>query len=190
MLRAHLPKEHKEDSVMAQSKYKFGATQIIGIICVLLMIALFVSQFIPYWTITVKDEPTDLSVAQYTWFPTEKAYKSVFLKDIKAQLVDAGLMLEEQAKAVKINHFVYPAAVLTIFAFFGFVLCPFKVGEPLGIFFTLATGISGIWMSFSHPIYRLGPTWTLTMVLSIVLTVFSVLNIAAFVLYLVKKNRR
>lgn len=174
---------------MAQSKYKFGFTQIVGIICILLMIALFTTQFMPYWTITVKDEPTDLSVAQYTWFPEEKAYRNVFLKDIKTQLVDAELMIEKDAKALKINHFVYPAAILMIFAAFGFIFCPFKLGEPLGIFFTLASGISGLWMYFGHPIYKLGPTWMLGMILSCALTVFSVLNIALFIIGLVKKNR-
>ncbi len=154
--------------------------RIIGIVCLLLMITLVVTQFLPYWTFG-KDNTT-VSIAYYNWFPNEKVFTSqrpAFLADIKNQLADAGLMdtNTDAWKKLGINDFVYPHALLMLVSLFGFIFCPFKLGKPLGLAFSLACGGLGVWMHLCHPIYRLGPTWGLGLGISIALTVLALLNI-------------
>lgn len=173
--RAHLPKEHKEDLTMAKTKFKLNLTQIIGIVCLALMIALLVTQFLPYWTI---GEDTTLSISEYTWFNYKKEYKS-FINEMKTQLVDAQLMSadEEALKKLVINDFVYPPVFLLLVSAFGIVFSAIKLGKPLGMGFSLAVGCIGIWMYTSHPIYQLGANWQLHFGLSIALTALAALNI-------------
>lgn len=168
---------------MAKTKFKINTMQIIGIICILLMIVLFVVQFLPFWTV---GEGTEISVFQYTAFPNDKAYSKDFFKDIKAQLVDTGLMNAEDTalKKLAINDFVYPPALLALVSVFAFLFCPFKLGKPLGIAFNLAVGIIGIYMYLGHPIYRLGQNWIIGFVIALALAVLALVNA---VLYFVKK---
>lgn len=161
------------------AKKKINLMQIIAIACLALMVALIVTQFLPYWTFG-KDNTT-VSISDYVWFPNTKAYKS-FLTDMKAQLVAAGLLAKE-VKLV-INDFAYPPALLALISLFGFIFCPFKLGKPLGIAFNLAAGGLGIWLFTCHPIYQLGQNWLVGLILSIALTALAVLNA---VLYIVKK---
>lgn len=167
------------------AKTKINITQIIGIVCLVVMLGLIVTQFLPYWTIGEGEDSTELSVLDYTWFNYEKEYKS-FIKDMKEQIKDAGLMdvKDDSFKKLGINDFVYPAAVLSIVALFAVVFCPFKLGKPLGIAFNLAVGCIGIWMYLSHPIYKLGSLWMVGLIISLVLAVLSLANA---VLYIIKK---
>lgn len=169
---------------MAKTKIKINTMQIIGIVCLVLMVALFVTQFLPYWTI---GEDTSLSIFDYTWFNYQKPYKT-FIKEIKTQLVDSGLM-DAQAEALKklsINDFVYPSAILALVSLFGFVFCPFKLGKPLGIGFNLAVGAVGAYMYLCHPIYQLGQNWIVGLIISLVLAVLSLVNL---VLYIIDANK-
>lgn len=151
----------------------FTPMRIIGLVCLLLMIAMLVTQFLPFWTI---GEDTTLSISDYTWFNSEKVYKN-FIKEMKVQLKDAGLMTAEQLKEFKINDFVYPPVILLLVSLFGLGFCPFKLGKPLGLAFNLAVGCIGIWMYTCYPIYQLGANWQLHLILSIALTVLAVINI-------------
>ena len=180
--RANLPKEHKEESAMAKSKFKITPIQIIGVVCILLMIAMIATQFLPFWTI---DEGTTLSISDYTWFNSNKEYKN-FIKEMKANLKDAGLMTADELKEFKINNFVYPPVVLLLVSLFGLGFCPFKLGKPLGHAFNLAVGCIGIWMYLGHPIYQLGANWQLHLALSIALLALTAVNI---VLSLIKYFR-
>lgn len=166
------------------AKSKINITQIIGIVCLVVMLGLIVTQFLPYWTM---DNGTELSVLDYTWFNYQKDYKS-FIKDMKAQIQDAGLMnvKDDAFKKLAINDFVYPAAVLSIVALFAVVFCPFKLGKPLGIAFNLAVGCIGVWMYLSHPIYKLGALWMVGLIISLVLAALSLANA---VIYILQKNR-
>ena len=167
------------------AKSKINITQIIGIVCLVVMLGLIVTQFMPYWTM---EDGTELSVLGYTWFNYQKDYKS-FIKDMKAQIQDAGLMdiKDDAFKKMGINDFVYPAAILSIVALFACVFCPFKLGKPLGIAFNLAVGCIGVWMYLCHPIYKLGSLWLIGLIISLVLAGLSLANA---VIYIVRKVNR
>lgn len=161
---------------MEKTKFKITATQIIGIACLLLIVALAVTFCLPNWTIS---KGTQMSIFDETWLNYEKPYSS-FIKDMKEQIKDAGLMdtSTDAFKKMGINDFVYPAAILTLISLFSFIFCPFKLGKPLGMAFSLATGVVGIWMYLCHPIYKLGATFGLGLGISIALTVLALINIA------------
>ncbi len=171
---------------MANTKFKINIMQIIGIVCLALMIALFVTQFLPFWT--VGEDNTTVSVMQYTAFPNDAAYGKTFIKDMKTQLVDAGLMNAKNnaLKKLAINDFIHPAAILVLLSIFGFIACPFKLGKPLGIAFNLAVGITGIYMYLHHPIYQLGQNWIIGLVIAGALTALAAANA---VIYIVKKSK-
>lgn len=170
---------------MANTKFKINTTQIIGIVCIVLMIALFVAQFLPFWTV---GEGTTISVFKYTAFPNDAEYGKTFIKDMKTQLVDAGLMSAKNnaLKKLAINDFIYPSAILALLSFFGFVFCPFKLGKPLGIAFNLAVGITGVYMYLHHPIYQLGQNWFIGLAIAGVLAALAAVNA---VIYIVKKTK-
>lgn len=175
---------------MAKIKFKPSTTQIIGIICLLLMIATVVTQFLPYWTFdtTSKGDAATVSIFDYVWFPNAKEpvnHKN-FIKDMKVQLVDAGLMDAQatELKKLSVNDFAYPHAILMLVSLFGIAFGPFKLGKPLGVAFNLAVGILGVYQYFSHPIYKLGQDWYLGLIFAGVLTVLALLNV---VLLIVKK---
>lgn len=171
---------------MAKTKFKLNIMQIIGIVCILLMIALLVTQFLPYWTI---GEDTSLSISDYTWFNYKTEYKG-FIKEMKTQIADAGLMDKETDawKKLAINDFVYPPVILMLVSLFGLGFCPFKLGKPLGMAFNLAVGCIGIWMYTGHPIYQLGANWQLHFILSIVLTALASVNIIIGLVKAFNKN--
>lgn len=171
---------------MANTKSKINIMQIIGIVCIALTIALFVVQFLPFWT--VGENNTTVSVMQYTAFPNDAEYGKTFIKDIKTQLVDAGLMSAKNnaLKKLAINDFIYPVAILALLSFFSFVACPFKLGKPLGIAFNLAVGITGVYMYLHHPIYQLGQNWFIGLAIAGVLAALAAVNA---VIYIVKKTK-
>ena len=204
LLRALPPKEHKEDLTMAKSKCtnkKFSdvvkssliaaknwltPTRVISIVCLLLMIGLVVTQFLPYWSFGEGEKAQTLSIFQHNWFPNEKAYKSTFIKEMKNQLVENGLMdaASTELKKLAINDFVYPHALLFLVSVFGIAFGPFKLGKPLGVAFNLAVAGFGIWQYLCHPIYQLGQNWYIGLIIAIALAVLSLLNVA---LLIVKK---
>ena len=159
--------------------------RILGIVCLLLMVALAVTMFLPNWTIS---KGTQMSIFDETWLNYEKAFTS-FIKDMKAQIKDANLMDTslDSYKKMSINDFVYPAAILTLISLFGFVFCPFKLGKPLGLGFSLACGGVGIWMCLCHPIYQLGAVWGLTLGISAALTAVALANIVICIVKALKK---
>lgn len=170
---------------MEKTKFKLSATQIIGIVCLLLMIAIVVAQFLPYWTfINKQKESQTLSIFDYVMFPNEKIYKSAFIKDMKAQLVDNGLLdaASDAVRKLSVNDFAYPHAILMLVSLFGIAFGPFKLGKPLGVAFNLAVGGLGVYQYLSHPIYQLGQNWYLGLILAAVLTVLSILNVVLLIL--------
>lgn len=173
---------------MEKNKFKITLTEIFGILCLFLMIALVVTQFFPYWTYGKDNAVT--SIAEYNWFPTEKIFtgKTTFIASMKTQLADANLMdtSTDAWKKLQINDFVYPHALLMLVSLFGFIFCPFKLGKPLGLAFSLACGGLGIWMHLCHPIYKLGPTWGVGLGISIALTVVALLNVVLAIIKALK----
>lgn len=170
---------------MEKTKFKLSAMQIIGIVCLLLMIALVVSQFLPYWTFINKAKETQtLSIFNYIMFPSDKAYKSAFIKDMKTQLVDSGLLdaASDAVKKLSVNDFAYPHAILMLVSLFGIAFGPFKLGKPLGVAFNLAVGVLGVYQYFSHPIYQLGQNWYLGLIFAALLTVLSIVNVVLLIL--------
>lgn len=158
-------------------------SRVISIVCLLLMIGLVVTQFLPYWSVGEGEKEQTLSIFQYNWFPNEKAYKSVFIKDMKTQLVENGLMDAQstELKKLAINDFVYPHAILMLLSLFGIVFGPFKLGQPLGVAFNLAVAGFGIWQYLCHPIYLLGQNWYIGLIIAIVLAVLSLVNAALLI---------
>ena len=153
--------------------------KIINIACAVVILALIVCQFLPFWT---TNDGISASVQSVTWFPksdnqqqVQKYFQSVLGKDVYKMRPP----LENS-----INHLVAPAVGVLCFGLLGLYFCLVKSNKPINFIWALACGLSCVIGYLVVPPYMLGANWIVhvalggvIIALSIVLLVYWIIDV-------------
>ncbi len=135
--------------------------KILNIVCIVLLLALFVGQFLPFWT--SEKEETTLSINEYLWNARE--HKD-FSKELKPYI-------EKRLDLTEIGmSFAY--FVLSIVAVIMILINPHGI---LSLGLPVLCGFAGIYQFLGIKIFRLGQNWTIYLAVFCVLAVISILRI-------------
>lgn len=138
------------------------STKWIGIAVSVLMLALVVLQFVPFW----RYQGESLSIAGYVWRPYEHSeftslFKSYFGKSFKVSL-----------------FFALPMAITLIANAIGTVLCFLKQDSTALYLLPVVSAMIGIYGFLSAPAYQLGSSWIVHLILNILMLITGVLGLA------------
>lgn len=140
-------------------------TRICNVVCALLMFALLVTQFLPFWSL----DGQEVSIAGYIGFPEDHIdYTQHFRKLLNDDGFGAG-------NIVLINVMIMLSSVV------GTVLCLKNTDKTWPSIFPAVCGIAGLVQYIATPVFQLGSNWGLHLALSIT-TLF--MAIATFVVWI------
>ncbi|MGN0803667.1 MAG: hypothetical protein ACI4MF_13830 [Candidatus Faecivicinus sp.] len=142
-----------------------------SILCAIIMLALLVLQFVPFWHYGEAGEES-ASMNGYIWFPMDYGDLESYFAETTGKPFDVNSIL-----AMPILHLVLGAA--------GIVLCVLKRDQVWVSLFPVAVGGVGVWGFLSKPVYRLGSTWQLQLALCVVMLAIGLISL---VLQLSKKD--
>ena len=150
-------------------------TYISNAVCAFLLLAMFATQFLPFWLCSDcknHEEPKVVSVAEYTWFakehtPITKGMTEVYLDLYGHDLVDEkGKPFKFQANDTVIPCIiVFAAIIITVIMLFK------NPGNPWLPIFPAAAGIGGTVGYLAIAALQEGQNWQLHLIVAIVLTV-------------------
>ena len=149
-------------------------TKIFCIVTAVLLIALFVCQFLPFWTV----EDKTISMNGYIWFPEKNGAISAEFKGI---MRDGGYLPDKNAEQSWINWLALWPVMQTIFILLGTLLHIKAKGHGFMLLFPIACGVSGILGFTRHPILQMGSTWVIQLVLSIVMIVVAAVGLVLMI---------
>ena len=169
------------------SKILNNRTKVLNYICAALMVLLIGIQFVPYWS----SGDGSLSIAHHVWLPdnSDKASMSNWLIEEASKTTD---LYKEQAKEQKSqekivisNAIAHPSAAIFLLGIFGTIFCLLKSKISWMSIFALACGIIGLYAFCFSPVYALGSTRVIYIIVSAVTTLVALLNL---ILGVVKKK--
>lgn len=128
-------------------------TRICNIICAVMMLALIVCQFMPFWSTASNG---DISIQEYTWLPhhnkeLDTLFKTNFGKDYG------------------INDVVLMPIVALVVGALGIVLTVLWSKKRLIVVCPLVVSILGVMNYLTNPAFQIGPGWQVHLALNIVM---------------------
>ncbi len=127
-------------------------------ICAVLMLALLICQFLPFW-----NTGTDtVSISSFIWFPTDNTAVTELLQPH----TDA---------QYPINDIVTPCVLMLLLSAATLVFWVFSRENVLLPICSLVAGIAGIWVCATRATFRLGGLWWLILIISILAAAASLL---------------
>ncbi len=130
-----------------------------NILCAILMLALLVCQFIPFWSLN----GDTASIAGYVWLSEEG---NAFTEHFRSTLNDPNFYA---GKIVLMNVFTIVASVV------GMIMCLGHSTELQPTVFSGICGIVGVISCLAYPVYRMGTLWPLYLLLSIGMLLMAVI---------------
>lgn len=119
---------------------------LMNVICMVLMLAVFILQFVPFWGIDGKT----VSISNYIWLP---------VNDEKCIALTASFV--EQFTGYNINSIVLVAVGQLVASAIGLFLFTFKRNNSFKAIATVLAGGFGVWACLLKPVYQLGTLWQL-----------------------------
>lgn len=163
---------------------RFNYSRICNYICVVLMLCLLATQFLPFWECVDCENCEDgvASIADYFWNPREhkslqKSMTQVYKDYFGENIVDAnGKRFEFTANVILTPAlFIFITAVLTVF--FGLVYGK----KPIVAIIPLIGSIAGIYGYTSALALQVGQNWQLHLGLCIAVLVVSVISLTGLI---------
>lgn len=136
-------------------KKKLTVGQICSVVCAVLLLALVVCQFMPFWTA----EEESVSIQKCVWLPQE-------CKDITKML--------DKTVEVEINDIVLMPVVVLVSGVVGAFFCAVQPKKIWAAICPLACGIVGSYGYLTMPAFQLGSMWILHLLLSILILLLGV----------------
>ena len=145
-------------------------TKTFCIIAAVLLVGLFVLQFLPFWTVGEKT----ISMNGYLWLPEHNGDISAAFKGI---MRDLGYLPDKAAETNWINWLALWPVMQTVFILLGLGIHVKARGNGFMLLFPIACGVCGILGFTRHPILQMGSTWVIQLILSIAMIVVSVVGL-------------
>lgn len=150
-------------------KNKKQIAKYISFAVAVLMLALLVMQFLPFWSV----EEDTVSIGGYIWMPNE--HKNL-TKSFRAELDDK--------KFDPVRIALWPVLTLVLGAI-GIVMCLLKRGSTPSFLLSIGCGLAST-LGFLNPLFQLGANWQIHLVVSILVLAA---GIAGLVLALVENKK-
>lgn len=156
---------------------KRSYSQICNYICVLLMLLLLLTQFLPFWA-SSQSESGSVSISTYFWNPREHKDVAEDLKDLYMEIYGPGLR-SANGKAYKFtaNEILMPTLFIFITAAVTTVLCTLLAKHPLSAAAPFVGGLTGTIGYATVPALQVGQNWQLHLALSIAVLIVSVISL-------------
>ena len=149
--------------------------KVINIVCAVLMLALIVCQFLPFWTTA---DGVSASVQSVTWLPKSENEQAV-QKYFQATLGKDVYSLKPTDPSI--NELVVPALGVLAFGLLGIYFSLTKAGKPINGIWSLLCGLSCVVGYLVVPVYALGANWIIHVVLGAVITLLSIVLLIRWV---------
>ena len=145
---------------------KNNPTKLLGIICGVLLIALLILQFVPYWSFGSPEQT--VSISGYVWFPHNHAE------------IDTALSASA-GRDVDVNNVFGSAVLLLAACVVGIIAFLANPESVLSALMPLLAGLLGCWQYLLNPLYRLGSGWVLHFIVCVALIALAGVLVAHFV---------
>lgn len=132
----------------------FKRTRLGAIVCAVLMLAVLVLQFTPYWHIGEGEEQQDVSIGAYVWFPTDHKEVDAYMK-------------EQVSSDFNISGVVGVHSLVLVLSAAGLVLCLVKPAMPVSPVLVMGSSVSGLVGCLGMKAFQLGSTWAVLLILFI-----------------------
>ena len=132
----------------------FKRTRLGAIVCAVLMLAVLVLQFTPYWHIGEGEEQQDVSIGAYVWFPTDHKEVDTYMK-------------EQVSSDFNISGVVGVHSLVLVLSAAGLVLCLIKPAMPVSPVLVMGSSVSGLVGCLGMKAFQLGSTWAVLLILFI-----------------------
>ena len=132
--------------------------KVINIVCAVLMLALIVLQFLPFWTVG----DNTLSAQKFTWFCTHNTDVNKFFK-------------AEFGDVYSLNTTILPTLGILVFGGLGVVFSLLKASKSINwLWAFLCGGLSCVIGYLTTPTYQLGSNWIVHVIIGAVVTLLSI----------------
>ena len=143
------------------------------VICAVLLLALVVTQFLPFWT---ADEDSS-SISGLLWLAS--SHKGVNTMIVKSM-----------GGALTLSNFAWAPALVLVLSVLGIVLCALRFKAAILVaLVALLSGLVGMYQYLAMPIFQIGANWTLHLVASILVVVGALASLALVILAKIKKAK-
>lgn len=142
-----------------------SSTRGINIVCAVLMFALLICQFVPFWNL---DGETS-SIGGYVWFPDDH---STFTSHFQETLNDGDFY---SGSIAGINVLIMLACVA------GVVFCIKNLEDFWPVVFPVACGILGLYQYLAISVFRLGNNWGIHLVICIAMLVMAIVTFIVWI---------
>ena len=132
----------------------FKRTRLGAIVCAVLMLAVLVLQFTPYWHIGEGEEQQNVSIGAYVWFPTDHKEVDTYMK-------------EQVSSDFNISGVVGVHSLVLVLSAAGLVLCLIKPAMPVSPVLVMGSSVSGLVGCLGMKAFQLGSTWAVLLILFI-----------------------
>ena len=159
-------------------------TKIVNIVCAVLMLALIVCQFLPFWV--VDGEST--SIQSFCWFSTKDKQMEVqnYLQDTLGKdayfVRTKNIVAFEKNPKPGINEAIVPALGVLAFGALGVYFCLRNFKKPINGIWALLCGLSCVVGYMILPAYQLGQNWMIHVALGGVITALSLVLLVQWVI--------
>ena len=157
------------------------AIRAINYVCVLLLLAVLMTQFLPFWGCTdckTHEEDRVVSIAEYTWFPEHhkpitKGMTDVYLTEYGQDYKD------DNGKNYKfaVDDVIVTCAIVLISGALGVVLCLIFAKRAFVTLLPLACGVAGVVGYLSSPALKIGVNYNIHVILLIVTAVVALAGV-------------
>lgn len=151
------------------SKYFKSKTGACNIVCAILTLCLLILQFAPFWNYG----SGSLSINGYVWLDSDNTKIASWFNS-------------QLGYEPGINAIVVITILVLVLGAASIIACIMKADNRLASFLSAATSISALYAFVFEPVFRLGSTWVIQLILSILTLIFAVMAIVCGS----KRNRR
>lgn len=145
-------------------KSEVNYCRVFNIILAVLMLALLVTQFIPFWE-CADCEDGMATISDYIWFPSSH-------KDITTNMKDV------YGNDYEIADIVMTPVLILVTAALSIIFCVVKNRSGLIALIPLVGGLATVIGYLSEPAYQMHSSWIVTLILGIAITVCSLISIS------------
>ena len=132
----------------------FKRTRVGAIVCAVLMLAVLVLQFTPFWHVGEGEEQQDVSIGAYVWFPSDHKEVDTYMK-------------EQVSSDYTISGVVGIHSLVLVLSAVGLVLCLIKPTMPVTPVVVIGSSLSGLVGCLGMKAFQLGATWLWLLILFI-----------------------
>ncbi len=151
--------------------------KILSFVVAVLMLAMLVMQFMPFWTV----EDHTVSIADYTWMTKEHRDLTAEFKAYYKEVYDI---------PYSTNYVFLMPVIVFVCCVIGTIMCCVKPGNWIYYLLPVVGGIYGAQGYLTNPLFQMGQNWVLHMVLCIAIAVVGAAGLACALIAVLNPKKK